>query len=320
MSMNKPTREAESWERWLERFINRLEASGYASKTLRSHRDLLTKFIAYARESRVNGPEAMSANLLRSYLVYRREALNARGQKDALGTVNFHLQSLKKFVEFLAKEGLVPSILIGSIEYVKMPETLPKDIPTDNEVERMLQAVDISTATGFRDRVIMEVFYSTGMRRQELIDLKVGDVDLDQGFARIDLGKKSKGRIVPLGKSACEWTKRYLLAIRPELLHGEPDSGWLFLSKAGRKIDAESVRQVVVKARKLAKVEKNITPHALRRACATEMIRNNANPWYVKELLGHDDYRSMDVYTKLTILDLKEAHKRFHPRERDEQE
>jgi site-specific recombinase XerD len=87
------------------------------------------------------------------------------------------------------------------------------------------------------------------------------------------------------------------------------------VTKAGSKLDGEAVRQAVVKASRRAGVEKKVSPHALRRACATEMIRRSANPWHVKELLGHEDFRSLDVYAKLTILDLKAAHRRHHPRE-----
>jgi site-specific recombinase XerD len=112
--------------------------------------------------------------------------------------------------------------------------------------------------------------------------------------------------------------RRYLLAVRPEQVRGRVDPGWLFLTKSGDKMDGEAARQAVMKAARAAGLEKKVTPHALRRACATEMIRANANPWHVKELLGHDDFRSLDVYARLTITDLKVAHKRYHPREREE--
>jgi integrase/recombinase XerD len=136
----------------------------------------------------------------------------------------------------------------------------------------------------------------------------------------VELGKGGKGRIVPLGRIAAEWVKRYLLAARPEQVKGREDPGWLFLAKSGGKLDGEAVRQAVMKAAHAAGLGKKVTPHALRRACATEMIRGNANPWHVKELLGHEDFRSLDVYARLTIMDLKAAHKKYHPREREGEE
>ena len=218
----------------------------------------------------------------------------------------------------MAREGVVPPSLPSAVLYVRAPETLPRDIPTDQEVARMIRSCDTMRTTGFRDRAIVELLYSTGMRRQEMTDLKVGDVDLAQGYARIERGKGGKGRIVPLGRMAGDWIRKYLLAIRPELVRGKPDPGWLFVTKSGRKMDGAEVRQAVLKAARRAGIEKNVTPHALRRACATEMIRRSANPWHVKELLGHEDFRSLDVYAKLTILDLKAAHRKYHPREQGE--
>lgn len=317
MSTRKRTPDPDPWDRWLVRYLKRLQASGHAPKTIVSRKDMIGRFIAYSKQAGLQGPEAIGTSLLRAYLLYRRETINSRGRRDRPRTLNSHLLALRRFLEFLSKEGLVPASLVEAVEYVKNPQSLPRDIPTHQEVEKMLHVMDLSMSTGFRDRVILELVYSTGMRRQELLDLKVGDVDLAQGYVLIERGKGGKGRVVPLGRVAGDWVKKYLLAIRSELLRGRPDPGWLFVTREGKKLDGESIRQMVMRSAKLAGVQKNVTPHALRRACATEMIRNNANPYYVKELLGHEDFRSLDVYAKLTILDLKAAHKKHHPREKN---
>jgi integrase/recombinase XerD len=131
---------------------------------------------------------------LSAYLVYRKEAPNGRGRKDRPRTVNTHLLAVRRFLDFLAKEGVVSPSLAASVEYVRAPETLPRDIPTDGEVRRMLATCDTMRTTGFRDRAILELLYSTGMRRQELIDLKVADVDLTQGYVRIERGRAASSR------------------------------------------------------------------------------------------------------------------------------
>lgn len=304
-----------AWERWLDRYLRRLEATGHAARTIRSRRDMLRLFAAYARQGGVKGPEGLAPALLSAYLVHRRETRNSRGQKDRPRTLNTHLLAVRQWLSYLAREGVVPPSLPAAIEYVKAPDTLPRDIPTDSEVTRMIRSCDTTRTTGFRDRAILEILYSTGMRRQEMIDLLVGDVDLAGGYVRIEQGKGGKGRVVPLGGPAGEWIRKYLLAIRPELVRGKSDPGNLFLTKSGRKLGGPDVLETVTKAARRAGVEKNVTPHALRRACATEMIRGSANPWHVKELLGHEDFRSLDVYARLTILDLKAAHRKYHPRE-----
>jgi integrase/recombinase XerD len=315
--MRRRTPAPDPWDRWLTRYLKRLEATGHAARTIQSRSDMAGLFIAYAKEAGIRGPEGVTQSLLSAYLVYRKETSNSRGRKDLPRTVNSHLLVLRRFLDFLSKEGVVSPSLPAAVEYVKEPETLPRDIPTDQEVRKILSACDTMRSTGYRDRAIIELLYATGIRRQELADLKVGDVDLEQGYLRVELGKGGKGRIVPLGRMAGEWIRKYLLAVRPEFVRGKPDPGWLFVSKSGRKMDGSSILETVRKAAALAGLEKKVTPHALRRACATEMIRRNANPWHVKELLGHEDFRSLDVYAKLTILDLKEAHRKFHPRERE---
>ena len=318
--MGKRIRDREKWPLWLERYLKRLEAQGRVKKTIESRRSMLGKFFEYLRAAKVWGPEGLSVGLVRSYLLHRREVPNRRGKKDRPRTLNTHLLAVRRFLEFLSREGAVAGTLVEAVEYVKEPKSLPRDIPTDAEVRRMLGAVDTTRAMGFRDRAVLELLYSTGLRRQEMMDLKVEDVDLGGGYVRVELGKGGKGRIVPLGRIAADWVRRYLLGVRPEQVKGRMDPGWLFLTKSGDKLDGEAVRQAVMKAARAAGLGKKVTPHALRRACATEMIRANANPWHVKELLGHEDYRSLDVYARLTITDLKAAHRRFHPREREGEE
>ena len=214
----------------------------------------------------------------------------------------------------MAREGVVPPSLPSAVLYVRAPETLPRDIPTDQEVARMIRSCDTMRTTGFRDRAIVELLYSTGMRRQEMTDLKVGDVDLAQGYARIERGKGGKGRIVPLGRMAGDWIRKYLLAIRPELVRGKPDPGWLFVTKSGRKMDGAEVRQAVLKAARRAGIEKNVTPHALRRTCATHLIASGASAWAVKGILGHSDFKSLGRYVSLGLKELREIHEKTHPR------
>lgn len=310
----EPSRDS-GWERWIDRYLKRLEATGHAERTIRSRRDMIGLFAVYARQGGVKGPEGIAPALLSAYLVHRRETRNSRGTQDRPRTLNTHLLAVRQWLSYLAREGVIPPSLPAAIEYVKVPETLPRDIPTDSEIARMIRSCDTTRTTGFRDRAILEILYSTGMRRQEMVDLRLGDVDLAQGYVRIERGKGGKGRVVPLGGPAGEWIRKYLLAVRPELVRGKSDPGNLFLSKSGRKLGGSDVMLAVSRAASRAGLEKTVTPHALRRACATEMIRRSANPWHVKELLGHEDFRSLDVYAKLTILDLKAAHRKYHPRE-----
>ena len=153
------------------------------------------------------------------------------------------------------------------------------------------------------------------MRRQELVDLELPDLTLESGAIRIEAGKGGKGRVVPIGKPAIQWLGKYLASARPSLLGRRDDPGAVFLTKSGRAMCGQETKEVVRRWAKAAGISKNVTPHALRRSCATGMIRNRANPGHVKDLLGHDDFRSLNAYVNLEIVDLKDAHKKFHPRE-----
>jgi site-specific recombinase XerD len=179
---------------------------------------------------------------------------------------------------------------------------------------RMIERIPGDTPIHVRDRAILEVLYATGIRRQELVDVTLSDIDLEGGVLRIECGKGSKGRVVPLGRAAVEWLGKYLQSARPALGGESPH---LFISKSGARLSGNVVREIVQRWAKAAGVTKVVSPHTFRRSCATGMIRNRANPAHVKDLLGHGDFGSLQAYVKLEITDLKEAHRRFHPREQE---
>jgi site-specific recombinase XerD len=312
-----PVPKEDAWERWIERFLDRLEARRYSQSSLSSRRRHLRAFARYALEIGVRGPEGIGTGLVRAYLLYRREAPNSTGKKDSPKTSNLHFMALKRFLEFLSLEGLIAEKLVRAVEYIKVPYSLPKDIPSDAEVKRLLATADTSRTTGFRDRTVIEFMYSTALRRQELSDLKLCDVDFTERFVRVECGKGGKGGVVPLGRVAGQWLRAYILAVRPELLRSKSDPGWMFLTKSGNKMGGSEILDIVVRACRRAGIDKKITPHALRRACATEMIRRGANIYHVKEMLRHKELDTMDRYVRLLIVDLKEAHRKFHPREQE---
>jgi len=232
--------------------------------------------------------------------------------------VNTHLLALRDFFRVLVGKGAVPRLLLEPLSYVKEPKLLPKNVLKHEEIVRILERVPGDTPIHLRDRAILEVLYSTAIRREELVLLALPDVDLEGGALRIERGKGGKGRMVPLGKVAADWLGRYVRSARPALLGRRDDVGVVFLSKRGLPMDGNSVREVLRRWARAAGIEKPVSPHTFRRSCATAMIRNRANPGHVKDILGHDDFRSLGAYVNLEIVDLKDAHRRFHPREQDD--
>ena len=180
----------------------------------------------------------------------------------------------------------------------------------------MLAQTDDSTPTGFRDRTILETLYSTGVRRNELIHLKIDDVDYAGGYLRVNQGKGNKDRVVPMGKIACHYAENWIKGVRAVFLKDRRKHDYLFVTKSGNPIDESTVRDIVVKYSAPLKLKKPVTCHTFRRSCATEMVKRNANLMHVKEILGHEDLESTKVYCRLTITDLKKTHQRYHPREK----
>jgi integrase/recombinase XerD len=220
------------------------------------------------------------------------------------------------FLRFLKGEDYLTQDPGRDVPYAKTPKRLPRSILTRKEVTKLLRSPDTHSLMGYRDRAMLEVFYSTGLRNSELGALRVDDVDTDEGFVRVNLGKGGKDRVVPMGRIACRYVENYIKAVRPHLVKGQ-DNGYLFLSLQGYRMARAVIACVVRKYARKAELGKTVTAHTLRHTCATQMMRNKANLRHIQELLGHACLSTTQVYTSVTITDLKEAHKKYHPRERD---
>lgn len=230
-------------------------------------------------------------------------------------TINKLIENLRTFLKYLAECGWVASSLPRVLGSVKEPQLLLTSVLNHNQVKRVLAAQPAVDAATWRNRVMLEVLYSTGIRVGELLGLNVTDVDLDNATAVV-LGKGNKQRVVPIGKTARRLLESYLKAVRPFLLSqaGEPA---LFLNHAGQRMPYHTCRRIVHRSAEAAGLEINVTPHTFRRSCTTELIRAGANLYHVKELLGHENLETLKHYTKLTIEDLKATHARCHPREQE---
>lgn len=208
----------------------------------------------------------------------------------------------------------------SELELPWQQQTLPRDILSVAEVEQVLNACDTEepTGLGLRDRAMLEALYSTGMRRGELVVLRVDDVDLNNGTAFIRQGKGGKDRMVPIGGRACCWIEKYVYEVRPQYIEVE-DEGTLFLAKHGEAMQGKQLSGIVRKAIETAELERfkdthpNAACHLLRHACATHMLENGADIRYIQALLGHASLSTTEVYTRVSILQLKAVHEKTHP-------
>ncbi len=161
---------------------------------------------------------------------------------------------------------------------------------------------------------MIEVLYSTGIRASEILRLNVEDIDITNGTALIN-GKGEKQRVVPVGKTALQYLKTYMVGVRPFMIKKRSENA-LFVSKEGGRLSYGTYNWTVKRVAEQSGLDEYVTSHTFRRSCTTELIRGDANMYHVKELLGHESLDTLKHYARLTIADLKKTHARCHPREK----
>lgn len=230
----------------------------------------------------------------------------------AAATIARKLAAIKAFYRFMTAEGYMDAnpaeVVEAGTKGIKLPRVLSED-----EVVRLLNQPDITTAEGFRDRTMLEVLYATGMRVSELISLTLERVDLNMKYI-IAFGKGSKERIVPLGSVAAEFLQQYLEKVRPKLTHADRNTNIVFLAFGGHELTRQRFWQIIRAYGRKANINKALTPHILRHSFATHLLDNGADLRSVQELLGHSDISTTQIYTHLTNKRLRDIYAKAHPR------
>ena len=299
-----------------EKYRQHLTVIRYAADTIKRYIYFLNRFFAWLEALGVTEIGAVTKDHVQDYQTHLYETVNSRGEPNSVFHQNNTLKAIKGFFSYLAEQNYLVSDPSRDVSYARTPKRLPRSILTGPEAKKVIHAPNTKTATGYRDRAIIEVFYSTGIRRNELINLELSDVDYHEGFVRINSGKGNKDRVVPIGKIACRYIENYVKAVRPMLVK-DPRDNHLFLTINGTKISENRVWQLIKTYSKKTKIKKNITTHTFRHTCATLMLKNKANIRHIQELLGHSSLEATQVYTRVSITDLKEVHSKCHPREKD---
>ena len=231
----------------------------------------------------------------------------------AASTVARKLASLKAFYRFLTAERYIRRNPAEVLEAASRGLHLPKVLSVQ-EVERLLDEPNLGTLDGYRDKTMLELLYATGMRVSELVNVPVNNVDLKMQYV-IVMGKGSKERMLPLGRTALHYLEHYLTVVRPQLLHGKPDkAAELFVTGWGGPMTRERFYEIIVAYGKSAGISKRVTPHMLRHSFATHLLNNGTDLRIVQELLGHADISTTQIYTHLDVERLREVYDKAHPR------
>ena len=267
------------------------------------------------RAQPVSRIEAVNGGILVEFQRWLYHKPTPKGTARGVANQNRMMTGMHCFFAFLKAGGLLPVNPSETLIQAQEPRTLPRNVLTPREALRILEGVDTGTACGHRDRTVLEVFYVTAIRKAELLALRVSDVNLEEELPRIEQGKGGRDRMVPLSRIACRCLETYLRATRPTLLRAR-NSERLFISAHGRPLDRNVLGELVIRYARQVKIPKHITCHAWRHTCATHLLQNRASLRCIQEILGHRSLATTERYLHLTITDLKEAHHKYHPREK----
>ncbi|AEP36981.1 tyrosine recombinase [Taylorella asinigenitalis 14/45] len=292
---------------WIDRFVDSLWLEeGLSKNTLNSYRLDLNSLDKFSAEiSKNSNLLELSANNLNDWL----QKLSVESKPT---TINRKLATVRKFYAWAIRQNLINKDPCLGLVTRKVPQRLPKSI-SEAQVEELLNAPDTKTASGLRDKAMLEVLYATGMRVSELIAIKTNELSLDAGVVRVTMGKGAKDRLVPIGEEAEIHVKKYLEEGRPQLEH-QKKNNFVFLNKYGQAMTRQAFWQIIKKYAKFTSIKIPLSPHVLRHAFATHLLNHGADLRVVQMLLGHVDISTTQIYTHVARERLKSLHQKHHPR------
>jgi integrase/recombinase XerD len=296
----------------LQRFLVWLRERNYSAATVDSRDNYLRYFILWCDERGLSRPQDITKPILERYqrylFLYRKED----GQPLSARSQHTRITPLRAYFKWLARQNHILYNPASELDLPRLERRLPKHILTIAEAEAVLAMPDLDTPTGIRDRAMLETFYSTGMRRMELMGLHVFDIDADRGVIMIRQGKGKKDRVVPVGERALEWIAKYRDDVRPELAIG-CDDGTLFLTAQGEAFTPNRLTQLVRDHVNAAKTGKVGACHLFRHTMATLMLEGGADIRIIQAILGHALLTTTEIYTQVSIRHLKQIHTATHP-------
>ncbi len=290
-------------------FLESLRVRSYSMATLKSYGRSLTVFFRFIRGSGINDVREVSRQTVREYQLWLAKS------DYATCSVQSHLQTIKRFYEHLERTDTILINPCGSLVMPRLGKKLPENVLTKEEAKQLLNAPNTQTRIGIRNKAIIELFYSTGIRLGEMTRLAVLDVDFLNGFLRVNKGKCSKDRVVPMGNRAIHWVREYLRRVRLEWSRGQKEERAMWLSYGGshRPIKSQAIELMIKNYARAIGFQKPVTPHTWRHTCATHMVAGGANVIYVQKLLGHRSLKTTNIYTRVSLPEVKNAHQKKHP-------
>jgi len=301
---------------YLLKYNDAMMVRGYSKSTLHRRESDIRRFIGWCDERSLNHPNQVTKPILeryQRYLFYYRQERNNRPLSPT--SQNHYLTSVKQYFKWLTQQNYLLYNPASELVIIKQNASLPVVLSIE-EIDALIQQPETNTAGGIRDRAILELFYSTGIRRSELCNLKLPDISLTRKTLYVREGKGNKDRLIPIGERALHWLTRYLNEVRHQLLL-DIDNPTLFLNDYGDAFRDNKLGDKVKRFMKNAGIDVPGSCHLLRHAMATHMLENGAEMRFIQAMLGHANLSATQIYTHVSIRKLQEVHAATHPAKTD---
>ena len=294
-----------------DEYLEWLSARNFSEDTVRTSRACIGYFLEWCRERSIEDVAEITRPVLERYQRSLYHLRKKDGAPLTFRTQISRLRSLKGWFRWLARQNYLLHNPASELLLPRLENRLPKFVLNVEEMEAILRQPDVATAEGLRDRAILETFYATGMRRMEVANLKVYDIDRERGSVMIRLGKGKKDRFIPMSERALRWIEKYVAEARTELLMGT-DEGTVFLEH-GAAFERLRLTTMVRGYIGKSKIGKTGGCHLFRHTVATLMLENGADIRVIQELLGHAKLSTTELYTRVSINLLKQVYLATHP-------
>jgi integrase/recombinase XerD len=303
----------------IREWVDAMRARNFSEATVANRTSYLKRFMAWCLDRSLTRPAEVTRPILERYQRFLYYYRRASGAPISFRSQGLHLSALRAFFRYLTRTNHLPSNPSADLELPKAEHRIPRAVLTASEVERILVLPDVGDVYGLRDRAILEVLYCCGLRRSELVKLKLYDIDAERGTLLVRQGKGKKDRMIPIGERALAWVQKYIGEARSRLVM-EPDEGYIFLTQAATPLSVSWLTDRVRDYVERSGIGKKGSCHLFRHTMATLMLEGGADIRFIQEMLGHADPKTTQIYTLVSIKKLQAVHASSHPGARLERE
>ena len=297
---------------FMERFLEWMRVTNYSEKTVENRHLYLCYFIVWAEDRGITRPNEVTKPILERYQRFLYHYRKKDGEPLSFRSQHSRIIPLRAWFKWLTRNNHILYNPASELELPRLERRLPKHVLTIREAETVMRVPNLSEPLGIRDRAVLEVLYSTGIRRMEVCNLKLFDMDVDRGTLMVRQGKGKKDRMVPIGSRALKWIDKYLTEVRHTLLLN-PNDPTLFITHLGEGFTPNRLTQMVREYVDAADIGKRGSCHLFRHTMATLMLENGADVRFIQAMLGHAKLETTQIYTQVSIRKLKEIHEATHP-------